>query len=58
MKFSIKFPRCFVDFYSFIHDYSILDDFVTKKCWLFCRRILSDYFTQVEFAGAVALENA
>jgi hypothetical protein len=47
-----------VDFYFFIHDYSILDDFMTKKGWLSCRKILSDNFTQVEVARAVALKNA
>jgi len=46
-----------LDFYSFIHDYKILDDFVTKKGWFFHRKTLSDYFTQVEFAGVVDLKN-
>jgi len=46
-----------LDFYFFIHDYSILDDFVTKKSWIFYRKTLSDYFTQVEVVGAVVLKN-
>jgi len=56
VKFSIKSHPYFLDFYSFIHDYSILDDFVAKKGWLFYRKILSDNFTQGEAGGAVFLE--
>jgi hypothetical protein len=46
-----------LDLCSFIHDYSILDDLVTKKGWIFYRKKLSDNFTQVEVAGTVALKN-